>query len=970
MDQEFSDVSRPILFILSLALFANGIWAQEPVYRHIGLGQGLLSHLVYSTFQDRDGYVWFATDEGACRYDGYDFEYFTTDQGLCDNEVLGIDQDSKGRIWFLTLSGCLSYYYQGKIYNAANEPALAHSIRTIGFTGISEDDQGNVYIFGLSNELLKFDGQSITSQKFFPKDHMLPTITFGYHNQKKEQCYLNRGELFRCVDGQLIKVTDGKIDFLRTNCFAVTDFGPVFIKLDEVCLITDSGVVAIGHKSAFPNWDRFMSLRYHGGSFWCTLTNGGIEQWKFNEGKWALENTYLQSAIVNSVMQDEAGNIWFSTRDQGIYFLPLHVVGQSIYLNNPEYQVVAMVELPRKEGMLIGTDGGDIFKISAADNYQVHHYTNLDTRMGMGDLAVTSDGRVICVNHKGLFWLENGKLRPISEALNNEIPKCFALDRSGGIYVFGLIRCVHIPDLNAPQTMIPIGSIANERVYHMKVDFNGALWYEQHDKMYRYYNGEVKPHDAFNDLSKGRVSDIELSHDGRIVVATYGSGVFVLSDDRIDMQFNVGNGLNSNECRFILCDNKSLYLHTSAGLWRVECSEQGDHKPHLITSLDHLANKKMNAMVFSDNRFFFGTHAGMYSAPYNSGMSPIPALRLILESINQKPIDNVNNQTYQLEYGQSIHIAYTAIGFGWVDHLEFEYRIRNQDTAWVRTSARGVDFSNMRWGPNIFELRARHPYGEWSPVRTMTILVAAPFYASWWFRSLVFILFLSIIYYSVEYYLKRLYAQRMADIEQERVLLAERNRISTDLHDEIGAEVSNIVILARIAQAKIKNNDSPRTSIDKIDRAANDMINKMNGIIWSLNPGNDDLVSLVEYLKRYCNDYFELHHYGGGIEVVGSVRQMEVKGIVRRNIFLILKECLQNVYKHSRADFVKVMIKIEGRRLVIEIHDNGVGFDQNEVKRGRLGVQSLKRRAQDIGGNIVISSKLGVGTTVVGTFAI
>jgi signal transduction histidine kinase len=234
----------------------------------------------------------------------------------------------------------------------------------------------------------------------------------------------------------------------------------------------------------------------------------------------------------------------------------------------------------------------------------------------------------------------------------------------------------------------------------------------------------------------------------------------------------------------------------------------------------------------------------------------------------------------------------------------------------------------------------------------------------------MFVLFLSITYLIAQFFIKRKFNRQMKQMESEQMLLAERNRISADLHDEIGAEVSNIVILSRIAQAKIKNQDSPGASIDKIDRAANDMINKMNGIIWSLNPANDDLVNLVEYLKRYGNDYYEMFGYNGCVDVVGQVRHAQVKGIVRRNAFLILKEALHNIHKHAKATEVKIKIMVESKRLIIEIIDNGVGFDPSQSKRGCLGLSSIRRRAVDVNGEVEINPIVGTGTTVRASFAL
>jgi signal transduction histidine kinase/ligand-binding sensor domain-containing protein len=957
----------PLILVLLASLV--DMQAQTPLYQHIGLSEGLMSHAVYSTFQDRDGYIWFGTDEGACRYDGLTFKYFTTDNGLCDNEVLQIKQDSHGRIWLLTLSGCLCYYKDGQMYNAENEPSLSHTERTIGFTGIAEDKQGRVLIFGLSNSVLIYDGQSIQSMHFFPEDQVLPTITFAFWSKEGYLCFMNQGHVFEMQGDSLIDTARTRMKYSRPNCVTYTPYGAVVITLDGLQLFDNSGSEVFAKPSCFSTWDQFMAINYFGDSFWFCLLDGGIEEWKYENKEWRLVATYLPGAIVNSVTQDAEKNLWFSTRDQGVYFLARHSFGQSFYEKEIPYQVSALVELPN-EVYLVGTDHGEIYKIARDRNFAMELYAKPLKKVGLENMLLTDDGRVLCINHQGIYWVESGRLTAIDDSLNDEIPKTMILDDKGGAYVTGLIHCIHIPDINKPSKWYVLRGIPNDRIYHLAVDLDGVLWFEQHDKLYCYKGGDVRPHEAFNLMSKGRISDIQRGKNGRIVVATYGSGVFVLDHERIDMHFDSNNGLNSNECKYILCDGDNLYLHTSAGLWLTDCGTNGDHQPHLIKAFDNLANKKLLAMLIGKDRYFFGTYTGLYTAPKKVEAVLEGPRNVVIETINGVPIPNLDYGFYRYDYGQHVSMRFTALCYGWTKDLQFEYRNVTRDSMWVRAGSRVVNFSALPWGTNVIQIRTRHPHADWTTPKSITILVEAPFYASWWFRTIAFILSLAIVYLVVRVFLNRRFRAQVDLMEREKMLLTERNRISADLHDELGAEVSNIVILSRIAQAKIKNNDSPVSSIDKIDRAANDMINKMNGIIWSLNPANDDLTSLVEYLKRYANDYFELHDYKGGLELNGKLRKVQVKGIIRRNIFLILKEALHNVHKHAKANEVKVKIEVDARYLILVITDNGKGFDLNQKQRGRLGLMSLRRRAQDVGGEIEIDSKLDQGTVIKAKFTI
>ncbi len=158
--------------------FFGKLFAQpETIKRNYSVADGLSSQTVYTALQDRDGYMWFATDAGACRFDGKNFTHFSIDEGLCDNEVLNIAEDSFGRIWFLTLSGCLSYYENGKIHNADTDVSLNVRTSNSSTYRFFEAKDNCIYLSGIGNEVIKISPELkceiLFSNEGHSKSHIL-----------------------------------------------------------------------------------------------------------------------------------------------------------------------------------------------------------------------------------------------------------------------------------------------------------------------------------------------------------------------------------------------------------------------------------------------------------------------------------------------------------------------------------------------------------------------------------------------------------------------------------------------------------------------------------------------------------------------------------------------------------------------------------------------------------------------------
>jgi signal transduction histidine kinase len=204
------------------------------------------------------------------------------------------------------------------------------------------------------------------------------------------------------------------------------------------------------------------------------------------------------------------------------------------------------------------------------------------------------------------------------------------------------------------------------------------------------------------------------------------------------------------------------------------------------------------------------------------------------------------------------------------------------------------------------------------------------------------------------------------EFEKQMAVMAgqqeERNRISADMHDELGSGMTAIRLMSEIAKNKMKENTP--VEIEKISQSADDVLNKMNAIIWSMNSKNDSLGNLISYIRTYALEYLEATQVECKVFIPAVIPDIEITGDKRRNLFLCVKETLNNILKHAKASEVMIDIALE-ENLVIKIWDNGIGIDTKNLRQFGNGLQNIARRMETIGGSFKIEKDAGTVTTLV-----
>jgi signal transduction histidine kinase len=185
-----------------------------------------------------------------------------------------------------------------------------------------------------------------------------------------------------------------------------------------------------------------------------------------------------------------------------------------------------------------------------------------------------------------------------------------------------------------------------------------------------------------------------------------------------------------------------------------------------------------------------------------------------------------------------------------------------------------------------------------------------------------------------------------------------RIRIATDLHDDVGANLTRIALLAEVA-----SHTQDRGPVASIARIARESVSSMSDIVWAINPKRDSLIDLTRRMRQHADELFTLRDIELRFSAPGAADSFRIGVDIRRDLLLIFKEAVNNAARHSRCSLVEIDLRVEAARLVLAIIDNGIGFDSTRTGDGQ-GIGSMQRRAQALRGSLEITSRSGAGTTV------
>ncbi|CAN5823573.1 hypothetical protein BH11BAC4_BH11BAC4_06060 [soil metagenome] len=253
-------------------------------------------------------------------------------------------------------------------------------------------------------------------------------------------------------------------------------------------------------------------------------------------------------------------------------------------------------------------------------------------------------------------------------------------------------------------------------------------------------------------------------------------------------------------------------------------------------------------------------------------------------------------------------------------------------------------------------------------VYTSSLLTSALFYFELGIIMAVFFFLLGLAYKNRRDLIEKTQEQEATKLEVEKKIFEtklavinaqqeERNRISADMHDDLGAGMTTIRLFSELAKSKM--GDTAMPEIEKISTSANELLNKMNAIIWSMSSSNDTLGNMVAYIRSYALEYFDNTGIDCRIKLPDQLPELVVAGEIRRNVFLVVKEALNNIVKHSGATEVMINLQLENNALSLTIHDTGKGIDFEKIRQFGNGLKNMKKRMDEVGIEFYIENDHG-----------
>jgi ligand-binding sensor domain-containing protein/signal transduction histidine kinase len=322
---------------------------------------------------------------------------------------------------------------------------------------------------------------------------------------------------------------------------------------------------------------------------------------------------------------------------------------------------------------------------------------------------------------------------------------------------------------------------------------------------------------------------------------------------------------------------------------------------------------------------------------------------------------------------EQLEIQFTALSFTAPEKVRFRYRMEGFDPGWVTAGEeRRARYTKLPPGPYRFQVIACNNDGVWNEDgAVLALLVKPPFWRTWWFLTAAALGAVAIVGGTVRYATKRRMQRKLDRLRQRHALEQERTRIARDMHDEIGAKLTKISFLSELAKRDLAQPPAAAAQIDRMSDTARDLIRALDEIVWAVNPKNDTLENLANYICRHAGDYFQHTAVKCRFEIPVQVPEHSLTTDARHNLFLAVKEALHNSLKHSGATEVRVRIEVRNRVLTVTLTDNGGGFAANlppnrqpAGHRVGNGLANMRQRLVSIGGQCAIASGPGQGTTV------
>ncbi|HXF10978.1 MAG TPA: triple tyrosine motif-containing protein, partial [Desulfuromonadaceae bacterium] len=320
-----------------------------------------------------------------------------------------------------------------------------------------------------------------------------------------------------------------------------------------------------------------------------------------------------------------------------------------------------------------------------------------------------------------------------------------------------------------------------------------------------------------------------------------------------------------------------------------------------------------------------------------------------------------------------VELNFTALNFTAPENVVFQYRFAGFDDHWLETAAnqRTVVYPRLEAGEYQFSVRAKNGDGTWSRQdATLPIFVAPFIWQTWWFRMMMLFILLGAVITVVRYLSFRRLRRKLQSLEQQAALNRERSRIARDIHDDLGASMTRATwLLDRLRQSGARP-ESADASLAQLSSTIQQVNASLDEIVWAVNPRNDRFPLLVDFIGEYAAEFLQAAGVKCRIDSPEDLPEEMLTPEQRHNLFLAVKEALNNIARHAGATEVWLRFRIFGDVVEVAVEDNGHGIGTAAGRSGADGLRNMDQRMKMVGGQCRAENIPAGGTRIVFAFPV
>ena len=937
---------------------------------------GLPQNSIRDILQTRDGYLWLATEGGLVRFDGSRFVVFDSSVPGFESQRIGaLREDRDGTLWAGTTDGMLVRYRAGRFTTYGRKDGLPLAGSTPpAVARMEHDDAGDLWVTWV-NAVTQVSGARI--RNFVPGDLALPPVQ---QSQYLDHWWRQEGATLRVfAAGRMSNVT---LPAGVTTAGVTSDArGTLWIRTAGAGVLTasDGQIERFTTQQGLPSDAPDGSFHGDGrGSIWFFERRG--------RAIYRIQgNAYERTGIVGgrSFYADREGSSWIGTVAHGLQRLRADLFTVHSTRDGLSGDQVYPILQDRAGAIWIGTEDG---KLNKFVDQRVITY---DRANGLPSTRVTCifedrAGRLWVGTEYGLAYLQGDRfIRYTAHAGLAGAVAAMHEDRIGVLWMgtsTGLVK----RDGDRFTRYTTANGLSHDSITALFEDRTGTLWIGTYQGLTRLRDGVFTRYGADEGFVGNDVRAFHEDADGHLWIGTYDGGLYRLAQDRLT-RYTRNEGLHDNGIFQILEDDQGhFWMGSNRGLSRVSRTElnelaAGERRTVMpvvfgardgLRSIEFNGGRQPSGQKTADGKLWFPTMGGV-AVVDPSVIRPLPAPRPVIEEVRVAGVPVEPHQPLELAHDAPMfEITYTAPTFIKPEQLRFRYRLTGLSDTWTDAGERrSASFYRVPAGTYTFVVSAANQTGAWSvDGPELRIVVLPPFWGTWWFKLLALAAVASALlgahggrirWLRREQAQRSVYLQELIDAQEQ-----ERARISNEMHDALGYEVSMVKQRVRESLARPVLDAGVHGDFQEVLRLADRIESEMKTIAYALRPYHLDKVGLTRSIQELVAEMGR----ASGVELRADVTPVDdlFTPDAEIHIYRMVQESLNNVVTHAGARRATVTVARIGDRVEIAVEDDGEGLSTPVGREAHgLGLIGIRERARLIGGDVRIESRQRRGTTII-----